>query len=119
MSHGDRIGLKRRCLFLHVTFPDAARELEIVKSRLPDVPEQLAKEVVTVVQSLRKLDLKKSPSIAETIEWVRALTVLGQSSLDPQVAEQTLSLVLKYQGDIEIAIENKKTLFSDAAAKSR
>lgn len=111
--------LKRRCLFLHVTFPDAARELEIVKSRLPDVPERLAQEVVTVVQSLRKLDLKKSPSIAETIEWVRALTVLGQSSLDPQVAEQTLSLVLKYQGDIETAIEHKKTLFADAVTKSR
>ena len=111
--------LKRRCLFLHVTFPDAARELEIVKSRLPDVPERLAHEVVTVVQSLRKLDLKKSPSIAETIEWVRALTVLGQSSLDPQVAEQTLSLVLKYQGDIETAIEHKKTLFADAVTKSR
>jgi MoxR-like ATPase len=106
--------LKRRCLYLHVRFPDAARELQIVHSRLPDAPTQLVAEVVRVVQALRKLDLKKSPSIAETIEWVRALLVLGQSTLSPQVAEETLNLVLKYQGDLDTARDQRKTLFPAA-----
>lgn len=106
--------LKRRCLYLHVRFPDAARELQIVHSRLPDAPTQLVAEVVRVVQALRQLDLKKSPSIAETIEWVRALLVLGQSTLSPQVAEETLNLVLKYQGDLDTARDQRKTLFPAA-----
>jgi MoxR-like ATPase len=109
--------LKRRCLYLHVHFPDAARELQIVHSRLPQAPAKLVAEVVRVVQALRQLDLKKSPSIAETIEWVRALTVLGHSTLDPQVAEETLNLVLKYQGDIDTAREQRKTLFPDGKGK--
>jgi len=109
--------LKRRCLYLHVHFPDAVRELQIVHSRLPQAPAQLVAEVVRVVQALRQLDLKKSPSIAETIEWVRALTVLGHSTLDPQVAEETLNLVLKYQGDIDTAREQRKTLFPDGKIK--
>ncbi len=103
--------LKRRCLYLHVRFPDAARELQIVHSRLPDAPTQLVAEVVRVVQALRQLDLKKSPSIAETIEWVRALLVLGQNTLSPQVAEETLNLVLKYQGDLDTARDQRKILF--------
>lgn len=106
--------LKRRCLYLHVRFPDAARELQIVHSRLPDAPTQLVAEVVRVVQALRQLDLKKSPSIAETIEWVRALLVLGQSTLSPQVAEETLNLVLKYQGDLDTARDQRKILFPTA-----
>ncbi len=106
--------LRRRCLYLHVSFPDAARELQIVQSRLPHAPAQLVAEVVKVVQALRTLDLKKHPSIAETIEWVRALVVLGQTQLDPQLAEETLNLVLKYQGDIDTAREQKKTLLPDA-----
>ena len=67
-----------------------------------------------MVQALRQLDLKKSPSIAETIEWVRALLVLGQSTLSPQVAEETLNLVLKYQGDLDTARDQRKTLFPAA-----
>ena len=70
--------------------------------------------MVRVVQALRTLDLKKNPSIAETIEWVRALLVLGQTHLEPQLAEETLNLVLKYQGDLDTAREQKKTLFPDA-----
>ena len=111
--------LKRRCLFLHISYPEPGRELQIVRSRLPDAPEQLTAEVVRVVQALRKLDLKKSPSIAETVEWVRALTVLGQSTLDPQLAEETLNLVLKYQADIETAREQQKSLFPDSAARPK
>ena len=106
--------LRRRCLYLHIGFPDAARELQIVHSRLPQAPSQLVTDVVRVVQALRTLDLKKNPSIAETIEWVRALLVLGQTHLEPQLAEETLNLVLKYQGDLDTAREQKKTLFPDA-----
>ena len=81
--------------------------------------EVITAEVVRVVQALRKLDLKKSPSIAETVEWVRALTVLGQNTLDAQLAEETLNLVLKYQADIETAREQQKTLFPDSAARQK
>lgn len=93
--------LKRRCLYLHVGFPDFEREREIVMARVPHAAPHLSAEVVTVIQSLRQLDLKKSPSISETLEWVRALTVLNADHLDRTLCEQTLSLVLKYEGDIE------------------
>ena len=85
------------------------RDIDAVRT-----PTQLVAEVVRVVQALRQLDLKKSPSIAETIEWVRALLVLGQNTLSPQVAEETLNLVLKYQGDLDTARDQRKTLFPAA-----
>lgn len=97
--------LKRRCLYLHVGFPDAAREQAIVRARLPEAPERLTAEVVRVVQALRQLDLKKRPSISETLEWVRALVVLNAETLERDLAEATLNVVLKYEGDIERAEE--------------
>jgi MoxR-like ATPase len=97
--------LKRRCLHLHIDYPDAARELEIVRTRLPDAAERLAGEVVGVVQKLRGLDLKKKPSISETLDWVRALTLLNAPSLGPALVAETLNLVLKYEGDVERATE--------------
>jgi MoxR-like ATPase len=103
--------LKRRCLYLHVGFPDAAREQAIVRARLPEAPEALTTEVVRVVQALRKLDLKKSPSVSETLEWVRALVVLNVETLDKSLAESTLNVVLKYEGDIERAEEKLGELF--------
>lgn len=103
--------LKRRCLYLNMDFPDAEQEAQIVKTRLPDIQDELVKQVVAVVQALRTLDLKKKPSVAETLEWTRALTVLGQKRLDARLAEETLNLLLKYQGDLDTAREQKKTLF--------
>lgn len=103
--------LKRRCLYLNVGFPDAQRELQIVRARLPDAPEKLAAEVVRVVQALRKLDLKKRPSVSETLEWVRALVVLNVETLDRSLAESTLNVVLKYEGDLEHAEEKLGELF--------
>ncbi len=97
--------LKRRCLHLFIDFPDAARELEIVRARCPDSNRSLSEEVVRVVQSLRQLDLKKRPSISETLDWVRALTLLNAQSLDTKTIDDTLSLVLKYEGDLETAKE--------------
>lgn len=97
--------LKRRCLYLHIGFPDAEREQAIVRARLPEAPQQLVAEVVRVIHALRKLDLKKDPSIAETLEWVRALALLHAETLDKSLVEQTLNVVLKYDGDLDRAQE--------------
>jgi MoxR-like ATPase len=98
--------LKRRCLHLYIDFPTAQRELEIVRSRVPGVADQLARKVVAAVQAVRKLDLKKAPSISETLDWVRALTLLNASTLDAQIVSDTLSTILKYEADIAKAKEH-------------
>ncbi len=98
--------LKRRCLHLYIDFPTAQRELEIVRSRVPGVADQLARKVVAAVQAVRKLDLKKPPSISETLDWVRALTLLNAGTLDPQIVSDTLSTILKYEADIAKAKEH-------------
>jgi MoxR-like ATPase len=104
--------LKRRCLHLHIGFPDAARELSIVKARLPDVSDKLAQSVVRVVQAVREMDLKKRPSVSETLDWVRALVVLNAGELDAELAKETLNLILKYEGDVERAAEKIPELFA-------
>ena len=98
--------LKRRCLHLYIDFPTAERELEIVRARVPGVSEQLARKVVAAVQAVRKLDLKKAPSISETLDWVRALTLLNAATLEPQLVADTLSILLKYEADIAKAKEH-------------
>jgi len=98
--------LKRRCLHLYIDFPTAQRELEIVRGRVPGVSEQLARKVVAAVQAVRKLDLKKAPSISETLDWVRALTLLNAATLEPQLVAETLSIILKYEADIAKAREH-------------
>ena len=95
--------LKRRCLHLYIDFPDRVRELEIVQLKVPGISERLATEVVGVVQRIRKLDLKKVPSISETLDWARALLLLNIESLDEQLVADTLSTILKYEGDIRKA----------------
>ena len=97
--------LKRRCLHLFIGYPDAARELEIVQSRIPNAPATLSEAVVRVVQRVRDLDLKKRPSVSETLDWARALTILNAQTLDQKLVEETLNLILKYEGDIERARE--------------
>ena len=92
--------VKRRCLYHWVGFPDAARELEILRRRVPGVADALAREVVAFVQSLRRIELYKLPGIAETIEWARALMELDALVLDPEVIQHTLGVLLKYQDDI-------------------
>ena len=92
--------VKRRCLYHWVGFPDAARELEILRRRVPGVGDALAREVVAFVQSLRSIELYKLPGIAETIEWARALMELDALVLDPEVIQNTLGVLLKYQDDI-------------------
>ena len=92
--------LKRRCLYHWVGYPDAERELAIVKARRPEAPQALAREVVGFVQALRGLDLFKSPGVAETLDWVSALQELDSISLDAQTVNDTLGVLLKYQDDI-------------------
>jgi MoxR-like ATPase len=91
--------LKRRCLFLHVDYPDAEREKAIVLVRVPEVPPALAEQLVRTVRTLRALELKKAPSIAESIDWARTLLALGIDTLDEPAVAQTLGVVLKHASD--------------------
>ncbi|WP_310385164.1 MoxR family ATPase [Roseateles sp.] len=92
--------LRRRCLYHWVDFPDAERELAILKLRVPDAPAALARQIVAFIQGLRRLDLYKLPGVAETIEWSRALLALNALVLDPATLQSTLGVLLKYQDDI-------------------
>ena len=91
--------LKRRCLYLHLDYPDAEREKAIVLSRVPEIAEQLADSLVQTVRALRAIELKKSPSIAETIDWARTLVALGLDTLDEAAVRDTLGVVLKHASD--------------------
>jgi MoxR-like ATPase len=93
--------LKRRCLYHWIGYPDAARELEILRLRAPELAESLAEQIVRFVQKLRTADLFKLPGVAETIDWGRALLALDQIALDPNTVNATLGVLLKYQDDIE------------------
>jgi MoxR-like ATPase len=97
--------LKRRCLFLHVDYPDADREKAIVLTRVPEVPASLAEALVRTVRTLRALELKKPPSIAETIDWARTLVVLGIEDLDEAAVARTLGVVLKHSSDQSRAVK--------------
>jgi MoxR-like ATPase len=95
--------LKRRCLFLHLDYPSLDRERAIVLAKVPGVTDQLADQVARIVRSLRSLELRKHPSISETIDWARTLVLLGLESVDAETARATLNVLLKYQSDIEAA----------------
>ncbi|MDP9386642.1 MAG: MoxR family ATPase [Actinomycetota bacterium] len=92
--------LKRRCLYLHVDYPDLEREKAIVLARVPGITEHLADQVARVVRSIRRLELKKRPSVSETLDWARTLLVLGARSVDAEQVRATLHLLLKHQSDI-------------------
>jgi len=95
--------LKRRCLFLHIDYPDPERETEILSARVPGLPDHLATQVAKVARSIRSLDLKKSPSVSETIDWARTLIALSVDDVDEAVLGDTLHVLLKYQTDIDKA----------------
>jgi MoxR-like ATPase len=92
--------LKRRCLYHWVDYPDAARELAILKAKAPDAPQKLSRQIVSFVQRLRQEDLFKSPGVAETLDWATALVELDAVALDPAMVSDTLGVLLKYQDDI-------------------
>ena len=95
--------LKRRCLHLYISFPDAKLEAKIIASRIPDIEQNLKNELVNFVQNLRELDLKKLPSVAETIDWAKSLVLLNVKSLDASIVRETLNVLLKFQSDIDAA----------------
>ena len=92
--------LKRRCLYLHIDYPTLEREEEIVRIRVPEIDAALATQISRVVQSIRALDLKKAPSISETIDWARTLLFLGRNEIGPETLGETLHVLLKYQSDL-------------------
>jgi len=106
--------LKRRCLFLHLDYPEMDREKEIVLTKVPEITEHLADQIARIVRSIRQLELKKSPSVSETIDWARTLLLLGVEHIEAEQATETLSILLKYQSDITKA---RKELTSDNQLK--
>lgn len=97
--------LKRRCLFLHISYPTPEREREILLARVPDLSEKLADEISRVARSVRAMDLKKAPSVSETIDWARTLLALGIEHIDADVVADTVHVFLKYQTDIDRALK--------------
>lgn len=95
--------LKRRCLYLHIDYPTVQSELNIVRLKVPDLNPQLAKQAVELVQRLRGLELKKYPSVSETLDWARALVMLNAHSIDDKVLDNTLTILLKYEQDVQRA----------------
>jgi MoxR-like ATPase len=110
--------LKRRCLFLHVDYPELEREREIVMAKVPGITENLADQVARIVRSIRQLDLKKAPSVSETLDWARTLLLLGVEQVDAATAAGTANILLKYQTDITKAtkeLEQDASLGGEAA----
>jgi MoxR-like ATPase len=97
--------LKRRCLYLWLDYPEVERELEIVGLHVPELPDTVARRLIEVVHMVRNLDLKKPPSIAESIDWARALLVLGASNIDQSVFERTMSIIVKHRTDLDVVAE--------------
>src|SRR5918993_1378644 len=114
--------LKRRCLFLHVDYPDLDREREIVLTKVPGITDALADQVARIVRSIRQLELKKPPSVSETIDWARTLLLLGVEQVDAATATGTANILLKYQTDIARAtkeLEADSTLGGEPAAAAK
>ncbi len=94
-------GLKRRCLHLFIDFPPPAEELQIIRLKVPEIPERLAQAVVAAVQKIRAMDLRKPPSVSESLDWARSLMILNAQTLDAALVESTLSMLVKYEKDLE------------------
>src|ERR671918_896804 len=97
--------LKRRCLYLWLDYPEVEREMEIVRLHAPELDERLARRLVEIIHLVRQLDLKKPPSIAESIDWARALLLLGADQIDSSVFERTMSIIVKHRADLELVAE--------------
>ncbi len=98
--------LKRRCLYLHIDYPDMEREKEIVLTKVPDITENLAHQVARVVRSIRQIELKKAPSVSETLDWAKTLVLLGVEKIDESTAAATMNILLKYQSDINKTLKD-------------
>jgi MoxR-like ATPase len=111
--------LKRRCLYLWLDYPTVERELEIVRLHAPELSEQMARKLVEVVHMVRSLDLKKPPSIAESIDWARALLLLGAEDVDGAVLERTMSIIVKHRTDLDLVAERVGVKLSDGILGSQ
>lgn len=111
--------LKRRCLHLYIDYPDEAAEVEILNTKVPGIDKRLVEDIVRLVQKIRGLDLKKAPSISETLDWARALMVMNAESLEAELVTDTLNIILKHQGDIQKAQGELSRLLEDKAAEQR
>ena len=100
--------LKRRCLYLHLDYPESDREREIILTRVPELPESIAEQLVRLIRAMRQLELKKRPSISESIDWARTLVELGVETLDEETTQDTLNVVLKYRQDLERVAQQLK-----------
>jgi MoxR-like ATPase len=116
--------LKRRCIHLYIDFPAPELELQIVKLKVPEAHDRLVDDIVALVHAIRALDLKKQPSVSETLDWARALVVMNVANLDEAIVKDTLSTILKYEGDLRKAEKElqvflqKKKAAAEAAATS-
>jgi MoxR-like ATPase len=111
--------LKRRCLHLHIDFPSAEQELRILELKVPGIGERLARDIVELIHAVRRLDLKKTPSISETLDWARALMILNADELDERLVNETLNIILKHQGDIHKAQTELNALLQRKAAEAQ
>jgi MoxR-like ATPase len=110
--------LKRRCIHLYIDFPAPELELQIVKLKVPEAHERLIEDVVELVHAIRALDLKKQPSISESLDWARALVVMNVESLDEELVKDTLSTILKYEGDLRKAEKELESYLSKKKAEA-
>ncbi|HEY1285489.1 MAG TPA: MoxR family ATPase [Solirubrobacterales bacterium] len=106
--------LKRRCLYLWLDYPELEREMEIVRMHAPELPEALARRMVEVVRMVRSLDLKKPPSIAESIDWARTLLLMGAEDIDRETFEQSMSIIVKHRTDIDLVAERVGVKLADS-----
>jgi MoxR-like ATPase len=97
--------LKRRCLYLWLDYPEAERELEIVRLHVPELPETITRRLIEIIHMVRNLDLKKPPSIAESIDWARAIILLGATDIDRSLFERTMSIIVKHRTDLDVVAE--------------
>ena len=108
-------GLKRRCLHLFIDFPLPADELDIIRLKVPEIPERLAAAVVAAVQKIRAMDLRKPPSVSESLDWARSLVILNAQELEPSLVESTLSMLVKYEKDLERVRGSLDKVLADSA----
>ena len=110
--------LKRRCLYLWLDYPELEREMEIVNLHAPELPETLARRLVEVIRMVRALDLKKKPSIAETIDWARTLLLMGAEDIDRETFQQSMSIIVKHRTDIDLVAERVGMKLPGAATQA-
>jgi MoxR-like ATPase len=110
--------LKRRCLYLWLDYPDLEREMEIVRLHAPELPETLARRLVEVIRMVRELDLKKPPSIAESIDWARTLLLMGAEDIDRETFAQSMSIIVKHRTDIDLVADRVGVKLAEAPSRT-